>query len=137
VVTRRPAPSAIASANPSDEGTDYEAAMGLYREGRYGDAAEAFRLFSTKHRDSAFLEDTTFLEALALTRAGHADAGSVAAARHLSEFPRSFHAKEAAVLVARAARDRGDCDEARRAVAPWPIAEDATIRDAVGACFDR
>jgi TolA-binding protein len=109
--------------------------MRIYRDARYSEAAEGFRQFEAKHRDSSFLDDATFLEALSLTRAGHGDAGAVVAARHLKEFPRSFHAKEAAILVARAARDRGDCESARQSVAPWPSTEDdSTIREALGAC---
>jgi TolA-binding protein len=131
-----PLPHPVSSATPGDESRDYEAAMNLYRAGRYSEAADGFHRFAERYRDSAFLEDTTFLEALSLTKAGHADAGAVAAARHLAEFPRSFHVKEASVLVARAARDRGECDEARRAVASWHALDDVTIREALGTCLE-
>jgi ferric-dicitrate binding protein FerR (iron transport regulator) len=122
--------------HPSDDGSaDYEGAMSLYSGARFAEAAEAFRRFEAQHRSSAFLEDASFLEALSLTKAGHVDAGAVAASRHLAEFPRSFHAKEASILVARAARDRGECDVARRSIAPWQAGTaDTTIGDALGAC---
>jgi hypothetical protein len=122
--------------HPNDDGgADYEAAMKLYRSARFAEAAEGFRQFEAQHHSSVFLEDATFLEALSLTKAGHADAGAVVASRHLAEFPRSFHAKEASVLVARAARDRGECELARRSLAPWQGANtDSTIRDALGVC---
>jgi hypothetical protein len=128
-----------AAATPPDtESADYEGAMALYRGAHYGEAAEAFRQFAAQHRSSGLMEDATFLEALSLTRDGHADSGSVAAWRHLAEFPNSFHKKEASVLVARAARDRGDCKEARRFLAPWLDSDaDATIREAMGVCAER
>ncbi len=117
------------------ESADYEGAMGLYRSARYAEAAEAFRRFAAQHRNSGLTEDATFLEALSLTRAGQVDAGAMAASRHLAAFPNSFHMKDASILVARAARERGDCQQARRFLAPWLGSDaDATIRDALGAC---
>ncbi len=128
-------PSAPAVSRAATETGDDQAAMDLYRGGHYGEAAERFRQFAAQHRSSALREDATFLEALTLTKAGHVDAGSVAAWRHLGEFPSSFHKKEASLLLARAARDRGDCLEARRALGPWLSSDaDATIREALGAC---
>ena len=128
-------PRAVVPARPNTESADYEAVMKLYRGARYEEAAVAFRQFGVRHRDSDLAEDATFLEALSLTKAGQIDRGSVAAWRHLAEFPNSFHKKEASVLVARAARDRGDCEEARRSLAPWLASVgDPTIREALGAC---
>jgi hypothetical protein len=122
---------------PNMESEDYKAAMDLYRGAQYAEAAEAFRRFATEHRSSGLMEDATFLEALSLTRSGRIDAGSVVASRHLAEFPNSFHRKEASFLVARAARDRGDCREARRSLAPWLGSDaDATISEALGACAE-
>jgi len=132
-----PPERAPAAVRPNTESADYEAAMKLYRGSRYTEASEAFRQFAVRHRDSGLTEDATFLEALSLTKAGQVDLGSVAAWRHLAEFPSSFHKKEASVLVARAARDRGDCKEARQVLAPWlGSGGDATIREALGACAE-
>jgi hypothetical protein len=126
----------VTSPPAGDDGSAaYEAAMKLYLSAHFAEAAEAFRQFEVRYRHSSFLEDATFLEALSLTKAGHADAGALVASRHLAEFPRSFHAKEASVLVARAARDRGDCEVARASLAPWRNADaDSTSREALGAC---
>jgi TolA-binding protein len=140
-VARLPPPTvplrAVVSPRPNTESADYEAVMKLYRGGRHEEAAAAFRQFAMRHRDSELKEDATFLEALSLTKAGHVDLGAVAAWRHLAEFPSSFHKKEASILVARAARDRGDCEEARRSLAPWLAAGgDLTIREALGACLE-
>jgi hypothetical protein len=127
----------VAPRRPNTESADYEAVMKLYRGARYAEAAAGFRQFAMRHRDSDLAEDATFLEALSLTKAGQVDVGSVAAWRHLAEFPNSFHKKEASVLVARAARDRGDCEAARRSLAPWLASGgDSTIREALGACFE-
>jgi hypothetical protein len=128
-------PSSVTASSLNTEAADYERAMADYRTASYAEAAEGFRRFAAQHRDSGLLEDATFLEALSLTKAGHADAGSVAASRHLAEFPNSFHRREASLLVARTARDRGDCGEARRALSPWFGSNaDTTIREALGEC---
>jgi hypothetical protein len=86
----------------------------LYLSARFAQAADVFRQFEEQHRHSVFLDGPTFLKALSLTEVGQVDAGAVAAPRHLAEFPRSFHAKEASILVACAARDHGECEGARR-----------------------
>jgi hypothetical protein len=131
---RNPPPPAW---RPNMESEDYKAAMDLYRGAHYAEAAEAFRRFASEHRSSGLMEDATFLEALSLTRSGRVDAGSVVATRHLAEFPNSFHRKEASLLVARAARDRGECREARQSLAPWLSSDaDATIPEALGACAE-
>jgi hypothetical protein len=130
-------PPHLAVRRADTESDDYSAAMDLYRSAHYVEAAEAFNHFATQHRDSRLLEDSTFLEALSLTKAGRVDAGAMAAWRHVAAYPSSFHRKEASVLVARAARDRGDCVEARRALAPWLGSDaDAVIREALGSCAE-
>jgi hypothetical protein len=135
VTPTRQAPPPAAVSRPNTESADYGAAMDLYRGAQYLEAAEAFSRFAAHHRDSGLLEDATFLEALALTKAGRVDAGAAAAWRHIAAYPSSFHKKEASVLVARAARDRGDCEEARRTLMPWLGSDpDATIREALGSC---
>jgi TolA-binding protein len=127
----------VAVRQTSTESQDYATAMDLYRGAHYLEAAESFRRFAAQHRDSGLLEDASFLEAVSLTKAGHVDAGAVAAWRHVTAFPSSFHKKEASLLVARAARDRGDCVEARRSLAPWLGSNpDAAIREALGACAE-
>jgi TolA-binding protein len=131
------AAASVAARPSSTESADYAAAMELYRGAHYLEAAEGFRRFAAQHRDSGLLEDATFLEAVALTKAGHVDAGAVAAWRHVTAFPSSFHKKDASLLVARAARDRGDCIEARRSLEPWLGSNpDAAIREALGACAE-
>ena len=68
-------------------------------------------------------------------RAGRGDAAAVVAERHLASFPKSFHRKQAAILVARAAGARGDCDKARTVLQPWlGGAADADATAALGTC---
>lgn len=110
----------------------YEAAVAAYRAGAYDDAAAKLHRFTTAYPSSELASDASFLEAASLARAGRADAAGLAAEHHLERYPRSFHKKEASVLVARAARDRGDCDEARRALAPW--ATEADMAANLGRC---
>jgi hypothetical protein len=87
------------------------------------------------HPTSAQAEDASFLEAVALARAGRTDAAALAGEHHLASFPRSFHAKEAAILVARAASQRRDCDKARSVLAPWTsAAASADVAAALGSC---
>jgi TolA-binding protein len=105
---------------PRDDGTEaYAAAIALLQGGRYSAAVSAFRAFVLGYPRAPQLEDASFLEAAALARAGRHDAAALAAEEHLARFPTSFHRREAAILVARAARDRGDCTEARTVLAPW------------------
>jgi TolA-binding protein len=122
----------------SNEGADYEAAMSLYRSGRYREASEAFHRFAARYEGSGLLEDATFLEALSLEKSGKVEAAALAARQHLQSFPGSFHRKDASILVARAARDRGDCDAARRVLAPWLAnPTDAVTGEALGNCAER
>jgi hypothetical protein len=80
-------------------------------------------------------EDASFLEAVALARAGRADAAALAAKHHLASYPSSFHRKDAAVLVARAASGRGDCAKARAVLAPWIASTDDDVRAALRTCL--
>lgn len=113
-------PSAHRS-DPARPGEDeaYAEAVGSMTGHRFAEAAVAFRDFVTRHPHAVQAEDASFLEAVALARMGRTDAAAQTAERHLQQFPLSFHRKDAAILVARAARDRGDCTGARRALAPW------------------
>jgi TolA-binding protein/anti-sigma factor RsiW len=115
--------AAPASANVApdvDDGAEaYAAAMARMQGGQYSLAASGFHAFVLAHPGAPQAEDASFLEAASLARAGRPDAAALAAEDHLARFPKSFHHKEAAILVARAARDRGDCAQARAAVAPW------------------
>ncbi|MGH7297249.1 MAG: hypothetical protein ACRELB_20085, partial [Polyangiaceae bacterium] len=84
------------------------------------------------------VEDASYLDAVALARAGRTDAAALAAEQHLARFPASFHRKEAATLVALAASRRGDCARARSVVAEWTrVAADAEVRAALRACDGR
>jgi TolA-binding protein len=107
-----------------------------YRAGRYEEAAELLHAFSLAHASSSFLDDASFLEASSLANAGRPDAAALLAERHLARFPSSFHRKEAAILVARLRRDRGDCDGARKAIAVWmsESPRDARVVAALGGC---
>jgi TolA-binding protein len=98
---------------------EYAAAVALMQSGRYSLAASEFHTFVLAHAGAPQAEDASFLEAASLARAGRGDAAALAAEDHLARFPKSFHRKEAAILVARAARDRGDCAQARAVLAPW------------------
>jgi len=122
----------------------YADAVRCLRDGMYDEAASRFHGLFLADPSSSQAEDASFLEAVALARAGRADAAALAGEHHLASFPRSFHAREAAILVARAASQRHDCEKARRVVAPWatgalvppdvqsalaPCAADPTTRD--------
>jgi len=132
-VTSRPGPS-IEPSVADDWMPDYEAAMGLYRGGRFAQAAEAFDRFAVAHPSAATLDDALFLQSAALARAGRADAAAVVAEHQIERFPDSFHHKDASILVARAARDRGDCAAARRALAPWLARHDGDAGRELGTC---
>lgn len=86
------------------ETAEYEAAIASYRAGDYSDAAARFRRFDAAHPRSALLEDATFLEASSLARLGRTEEAGRAAEHHLALFPRSFHERDAAALVARSSR---------------------------------
>jgi TolA-binding protein len=131
------ASTAITVPSPGDdEGAEaYAGAIALWQRHDYAAAAGAFHTFILSHPSASQVEDASFLEAAALARAGRLDAAALAAEDHLARFPRSFHRKEAAILVARAARDRGDCAQARAILAPWlGSPPDAEARDTVGQC---
>jgi hypothetical protein len=131
------APSARRVAQGDDSALEYAEAVQRLRDGLYDDAASRFRAFVVAHPGVAEAEDASFLEAVALARAGRTEAAALAGEHHLARFPRSFHAKEAAILVARAASQRHDCDKARRAVAPWSSVDAAgggDVQAALGSC---
>lgn len=113
---------------------EYESAVTSYREKRYPEAAQKFATFVSAHPGAAETEDAEFLEASALAHAGRPDAAALIAERFLAHHPSSFHAKDAAVLVARAARDRGDCAHARGVLAPWSQTPTPEATNALGAC---
>jgi hypothetical protein len=130
-----PAAASGSSQPPADDGAAaYAAAMQRLRDGDDAEAASAFHAFLITYPRSAMAEDASFMEAVALARAGRADAAALAAEHHLASFPGSFHRKEAAILVARAATSRGDCGKARAVLAPWPPSSDADVRGALRAC---
>jgi len=114
-----PAAALRAPAAETDGVAAYTAAMGLLRGGRNEEAASAFHAFVLSEPGAPQAEDASFLEAVALARAGRSDAAALAAEHHLAGFPRSFHRREAAILVGRAAVQRGDCGNARAVLAPW------------------
>ena len=114
--------------------TEYEAAVSSYREKRYSEAAQKFATFVAAHPGVPETEDAEFLEASALAHAGRPDAAALIAERFLARHPSSFHAKDAAILVTRAARDRGDCAHARSVLAPWSQSPTAEVTNSLGAC---
>jgi TolA-binding protein len=97
-----PAPSA----DVDDGLSHYADAMRRLREGRFEEAATAFHAYGVGWPRSSQAEDASFLEAVALARAGRPDAAGLAAERHLESFPQSFHRREAEILVERAAELR-------------------------------
>jgi len=127
-----PAASPPAATSADVDAAAYAAAVDLLRQGHPAEAAAAFQAFALAHPHAAQAEDATFLQAVALARAGRADAAGFAAEQHLARFPASFHRKEASILVARAAVLRGDCALARSALAAWR--DDADARAALSGC---
>jgi TolA-binding protein len=115
---------------------DYEHSVEAYRSAQFEEAAELLRAFAVAHPSSSLLDDASFLEASSLASAGRSDAAALLAERHLLRFPSSFHRKEAAILVARLRRDRGDCDGARNVAAAWlsESRQDPRVRAALGGC---
>jgi hypothetical protein len=97
---RRSTPS---PASVDDGAAPYAAAMTALRDGRYEEAAAAFHAYGVAWPRSSQAEDASFLEAVALARAGRPDAAGLAAERHLESYPASFHKREATILVDRAA----------------------------------
>jgi hypothetical protein len=124
-----------AAPSPVDDGSDaYAQAIQLFEARRFSESADAFRDFVSAHARSALAEDASFLEATALARAGRIDASGIAAEHHLQRYPESFHRKEAAILIARAARDRGDCMRATGVLAPWLAAGDKEANATLRSC---
>jgi hypothetical protein len=87
------------------------------------------------HPDEPETEDATFLAASALAHDGRTAAAGAAAERYLARYGKgSFHARDAAILSARAARDRQDCPRARELLSPWIASSDADVATALGLC---
>jgi hypothetical protein len=138
VADRTPAPSAGSSGAGSKRDTsEYERAVAAYEAHAYADAARRCSAFVATHPDAPEVEDAAFLEASALAHDGRMPAAAAAAERFLARFGvASFPARDAAILVARADRDRGDCPRAKDVVAPWlssPPSPD--LASALGACL--
>lgn len=113
---------------------DYASAIELLRNGQYDQAASAFHALG-QGPPAPQADDSSFLEAIALARAGRTDAAALVAERHLASFPSSFHRKEASILVARAASRRGDCAKARAMMAPWTDdSSELNVHTALGPC---
>jgi hypothetical protein len=125
----------LATAAPERAATsEYAAAVAAYHAQRYADAAQLFSAFVAAHPQAAEAEDAAFLEASALAHGGNTDAASAAAQRFLGRYPGSFHARDAAILAARGARDRGDCPRARRFLEPWIQHPTPDLTTALGSC---
>lgn len=126
------APVDAASDDPTADA--YESAVEAYRAKRWSDAAAELEAFVNVHPDAREAEDAFFLQASALAHAGDRDAAAEVADRFLARYPGSFHAPDAAILVARSARDRGDCARAREVLAPWQVSRPVESEAALGAC---
>jgi hypothetical protein len=129
---------ASSAAHADDDGsTSYAAAMSLLRTRQFAPAARAFHDYVQAHPQEPDAEDASYLEAVALAQAGDPKGAMSAAERHLASYPRSFHRREASLLVARIARDGGDCDKARKILAPWLGATpDPDAQATLRACVD-
>ncbi len=103
----------------SAELAEYQRAVDAYRLGRYEAAAVQLHVFATDHPSSSVLDDALFIEAASLARLGRVEDAGALAERHLERFPASFHKRDAALLVARARRARGDCAGVERVLAPF------------------
>jgi hypothetical protein len=114
---------------------DYEAAAAVYGAKRYAEAATRFSAFVSAHPMAVEAEDASFLEASALAHDGRSEAAAKVAEHFLRTYPTSFHARDAAVLVARDARNRGDCVRARAALGPWLDGPTPDVTRALGACI--
>ncbi|HEY8040764.1 MAG TPA: FecR domain-containing protein [Polyangiaceae bacterium] len=138
VATSAPAAPPVIPAAPSataDAVDEYTRAMELYGAHRWAAAAGALHAFTASHPDAPEADDAEFLEASSLAYAGRPDAAAIVAEHYLDRHPHGFHARDAAVLVARSARDRGDCAKARAVLAPWTGAKaSADVTAALGAC---
>lgn len=113
-------PTATTTAATVDDGSDaYGSAVILLNDGELTRAADALASYLAAYPNGRDREDASYLRAVALARADRSDEAAAAAEQHLAAFPQSFHRKEASLLVARVARHHGDCDKARRVLAPW------------------
>jgi hypothetical protein len=101
-----PATSARKTPYGDDGAADYANALRALGAGDNEGASSALRAFVISHPGAPQTEDATFLEAVALARAGRIDAAGNAAEEHLARFPESFHRRDALVLIERAARAR-------------------------------
>ncbi|MEO7111769.1 MAG: FecR domain-containing protein [Polyangiaceae bacterium] len=120
LVAKSAAAQVAATATASDDGsTQYGSAVALLRDRKFAPAAAAFARYLADHPHEPDAEDASYLEAVALAQSGDAHGALIAAEKHLSLYPGSFHRKEASLLIARIARDQGDCAKARKALAPW------------------
>jgi len=126
------------SAAVADGAAAYAMAIGLLREGRNDEAAAAFHTLVQSQPSASQAEDASFLEAVALARAGRGNAAASEAEDHLVRFPGSFHRREATILVARAAGQRGDCAKVRTLLAPWTgKSPDPDVQGVLDACRGR
>jgi TolA-binding protein len=114
----------------------YERAVGAYDAQEYADAAKKFASFVAAHPRAPEVEDAMFLEANALARSGRADEASEVAERFVARFPDSFHARDAAILAARGARNRGDCRKVLRLLEPWRSVATPDVSTLLGACAE-
>jgi TolA-binding protein len=105
--SRSPARAGHVPPAPYDGSEAYARAVRLLTGQQFAAAADALDDFVRAHPTAPEAEDASYLEAVALARGGRIDAAGLAAERHLKQFPASFHRKEAALLVARAAREHG------------------------------
>jgi TolA-binding protein len=129
---RRGSDTAVESARDTSE---YERAVAAYAAHEYADAARRCAAFVVAQPDAPETEDATFLEASSLAHDGRTAAAGSAAERYLARYGRaSFHGRDAAVLAARAARDRADCQRARELLAPWNDSSAAEVATALGSC---
>mgnify|MGYP001823389556 CR=1 FL=1 len=55
-----PPPAPIASADPATEQAEYDTALAILRDGRYADAAQAFKQFLVRHPNSSFSGNASY-----------------------------------------------------------------------------
>jgi TolA-binding protein len=105
-----------------------------YEARDFDEAARRFASFVAVYPGASEAEDALFLEGSALAHAGRSAAAAEIGARFLRRYPESFHVRDAAVLVAREARDQGDCQGARRVLERWKASPTPETAAALGAC---
>jgi hypothetical protein len=129
---RKPGPTRMDGPRDTSE---YERAVAAYAAHRYAEAARRCAAFVAAHPNDPETEDATFLEASSLAHGGQGAAAGASAERYLARYGESaFHARDAAVLAARAARDRADCQRARELLALWIPSSDPEVAAALGSC---